>query len=340
MNPLNSPYFALAYALFTAAHGQPAGMSRAPGAAAAAAVQVATAATPTVSEFLNADNVEYLISGTPPGMKPFTVGGIPITYTNDLDGTSAKVWITAENQVVIAYQGTDTGTNFITNPVILTPQLIADAISAAGANSPAEYDALGFARTVVFLANLEGYSTSNVFVTGHSLGGIEAEYVASQTGMAGIAFAPTGLPAGDITTSGSNFAIIVNYGDPVGSYASDIAGEQPFGPAYKASGGKIPHYGNVIIIGNPADQTTLSNDMAPWGTTLKADAGVLLDWAEMLLAHHLPGVYAHDLGVTLSPSTPLVDETGNMTGPVWNVAGYTIPQLVSGAAAQGILAHD
>jgi len=314
---------------------QHAGAAHAP-----AAAQVATAATPTVSELLNADNVSYLISGTPVGMKPFTFGGIPISYTNDADGTNARVWITAENQVVIAYQGTDAGTNIITNPGILTPQLIADAISAAGGNSPAEYDALGFARTVVFLANLEGYSTSSIFVTGHSLGGIEAEYVASQTGLSGIAFAPTGLPASDITTSGGNFVILANYGDPVGSYASDIAGEQPFGPAYKAVGGKVPHYGNVIIVGNPADQTTLSNDMAPWGTTLDADAGVLLKWAEMLLAHHLPGVYAHVLGVTLSPSTPLVDGLGDMTGPVWNVAGYTIPQLISAAAAQGMLVHN
>ncbi len=73
-----------------------------------AATQVATAATPTVSEFLNASNVEYLIgNATPAGMKPFTLFGIPVTYTDVLDGVSAKVWITAENQVVIAYQGTD-----------------------------------------------------------------------------------------------------------------------------------------------------------------------------------------------------------------------------------------
>jgi len=339
MNPLSSPYSALAYALITAAHVPPAGLAHAPGTA-APAVQLATAATPTVSEFLNADNVEYLISGTPVGMKPFTVAGIPITYTNDMDGTSAKVWITAENQVVIAYQGTDTGTNIITNPGILTPQLIDDLISAAGANSPAEIDALGFARTVVILANWEGYATSNIFVTGHSLGGIEAEYVASQTGLAGIAFAPTGLPAADITSSGSNFVNIINYGDPVGSYASDIAGEQPFGPAYAAGGGKIPHYGNIVIIGDPADQATMSADMAPWGTTLSADAGVLLNWALLLLEHHLPGVYAHDLGVTLSPSAAEVDGGGVQTGPVWNVGGDTIPQLLSAAATQAALKHD
>jgi hypothetical protein len=335
MNPFSSPYSALAYALFSAAHVQPGGLAHGP----VAAAQAATAATPTVSEFLNADNVEYLISGTPAGMKPFTVAGIPITYTNDVDGTDAKVWVTAENQVIIAYQGTDTGTNFITNPGILTPQLIADLISAGGGNSPAEIDALGFARTVVLLANWEGYSTSNIFVSGHSLGGIEAQYVASQTGLAGIAFAPTGLPASDITSSGSNFVNILNYGDPVGSYASDIAGEQPFGPAYVAGGGKIPHYGNVVIIGEPSDQTTMSSEMAPWGTTLGADAGVLLDWALLLLAHHLPGVYAHDLGVTLNPSSALVDGGGNQTGPVWSIGADTIPQLLNDAAAKGVLTH-
>jgi hypothetical protein len=316
-----------AYVSVTSAHLRP------------AATQKATASSPTVSEFLNAANAEYVISGTPAGMRPFTVGGHQLSYTNVLDGVSAKVWITAENQVLIAYQGTTGGDNFILDPIIVGPQLIDDILAAAGANSPAEADSLSFAKSVVGLANAQGYATSNVFVTGHSLGGIEAEYVASQTGLAGMAFEPTGLPAADITSSGSNFVNIVAYGDPVGSYASDVAGEQPFGPAYVAGGGKVPHYGNIVMIGSPADQTTLSNDMAAWGKSIIADAGVLLDWAGLLLAHHLPGVQAHDLGVTLSPYTKLSDDTGNMTAPVWNVAGDTISQLLSDAASRGALMH-
>jgi hypothetical protein len=310
-----------------------------PAARPAAAYQTATASSPTVSEFLNASNAEYVIAGTPVGMRPFTVGGIQVSYTNTIDGVSAKVWVTAENQVVIAYQGTTGGDNFIVDPGILGPQLIDDIIAAAGANSPAEFDSLGFAKFVVGLANAEGYATSNVFVTGHSLGGIEAEYVASQTGLAGMAFEPTGLPAADITSAGSNFVDIVEYGDPVGNYASDVAGEQPFGPAYVAGGGKVPHYGNIVFIGNPADQTTLSHDMAAWGKSLLADAGVLLDWAYLELDHHMPGVQAHDLGVTLNPYSIVSDGIGDMTAPVWNIAGDTISQVLSDAAGRGALLH-
>jgi hypothetical protein len=300
--------------------------------------QVATAATPTVSELLNAANAEYVIANTPPfGMKPFTIAGIPVAYTNEADGVSAKVWVTAENQVVIAYQGTTGGDNLLTNPAILVPQLLSDFAAAILTNPPAYADSLGFANFVVGVANAEGYATSNVFVTGHSLGAMEAEYVASQTGLAGIGFEPTGLTPKDIKSQATNFVVTVAYGDPVGSYASDISGEQPFGPAYTEGGGKYPHYGLIIQFGLPADQATLSQDMANWGVSLNDDIATIGAWASMMLAHHYIGVMAHDLGVALNPYSVLGDGIGNMNAPVWNVANDTIPQFINAAAAAGLL---
>jgi len=299
---------------------------------------VATAVTPTVSELLNASNAEYVIGSTPPvGMKSFKILGAPVTYTNELDGVSAKVWVTAENQVVIAYQGTTGGDNILTNPAILIPQLLSDLGATVVANPPSYADALGFANFVVGAANAEGYATANVFVTGHSLGGIEAEYVASQTGLGGIGFESTGIPAKDIGAQASNFVNTAEYGDPVASYTSDISGEQPFCPEYVAGGGKDPHYGLIIQFGVPADQATMSVDMANWEKSLDADATTLADWASLFVGHHFPGVQAHDLGITLSPYAPLADDIGNMTAPVWNVANYTIPQFIQAAAANGVL---
>jgi len=295
--------------------------------------------TPTVGEFLDAANAAYVIIGTPATMRPFIANGSQLTYTNILDGVSAKVWVTAEQQVIIAYQGTTGGDNIILDPFILGPQLIDDLISAAGANSPGEADSLGFAKTVLALAHAQGFATSNIFVTGHSLGGIEAEYVASQTGLGGIGFEPTGLPAADITSSGNNFVNIVTYGDPVGNYASDLPGEQPFVPAYVAGGGKVPHYGNIVLIGDPTDQATLSHDMAPWGSSLLADLGVLANWAGLLIDHHLPGVQAHDLGVTLDPYSVTADGLGDKSASIWNVASDTIGQLLAAAAGNGTLLH-
>jgi hypothetical protein len=293
----------------------------------------AAALTPTVTQFLNAANAEYIIGGVPAGMHAFTVFGIPVSYTNDLDGVSAQVWVTPQHQIVIAYQGTTGGENLAINPLAAAAQIIADIGIYAGVTPPAEIDSLNFANFVVTLAKLQGYSTSNIFVTGHSLGGIEAEYVASKTGLGGIGFESTGLPKFAGEGSGGNFVNIVTYGDPVGNYSSDIKGEQPFAAPYVAGGGNLPHYGNIVMVGTPSDQTTLANDVAKWGDgNLIDQATVLGNLVGLLNDFHLPGTQAHDLGVTLNPYASVIDGTGVQNGAVFNVANDTIPQLLVAAA--------
>ena len=51
----------------------------------------AMSATPTVAQLLNASNAEYVLGGVPAGMHAFTVWGVPISYTNPVDGVSAQV---------------------------------------------------------------------------------------------------------------------------------------------------------------------------------------------------------------------------------------------------------
>ncbi len=302
--------------------------------------QSAGASSPTVTQFLNAANSEYVIGGVPAGMHAFTFWGVPVSYTDDLTGCSAQVWVTPQNQLIIAYQGTTGGENIAINPIAALTQIIADIGIYAGSVSPAESDSLNFANFVIGLAKAEGYSTSNIFVTGHSLGGIEAEYVAQQTGLAGIGFEPTGIPVSKGEGSGSNFVNVVTYGDPVGNYASDIKGEQPFSAQYVAGGGSLPHYGNIVDIGNPNDQKTLSQDVAKWGDgNLGDQAVVLANLVGLLSDFHLPGVQAHDLGVSLNPYSALVDGMGEQNGPVLNVANDTISQLIAAASTAGNLLH-
>jgi hypothetical protein len=300
--------------------------------------QATTGTTPTVTQFLNAANAEYIIAGTPAGMHPFTFLGVPVTYTDDITGTSAQVWVTPQNQLIIAYQGTTGGENIAINPIAALTQIIADIGVYAGTVSPAEADALNFANFVTGLAKLEGYSTNNIFVTGHSLGGIEAEYVAQHTGLAGIAVESTGIPVDKSAGSGSNFVNIVTDGDPVGNYASDIKGEQPFAAAYTPAGGALPHYGQIVQIGNPSDQATLTQDVAKWGDgSLTDNATVLANLVGLLSDFHLPGVQAHDLGVSLNPYSSLVDGLGIQTAAVFNVANDSLSQLISAAASHGSL---
>ena len=98
--------------------------------------------------------------------------------------------MTPQNQVIIAYQGTTGGENIAINPLGAIGALVTDVGVYAGVTTPAELDSLNFAKFVTALANAQGFSTSNVFVTGHSLGGIEAEYVAAHTGLGGMGSSP------------------------------------------------------------------------------------------------------------------------------------------------------
>ncbi len=63
-----------------------------------------TALTPTVAQFLNAAAAEYVLGGVPGGLRQFTVNGVPMTSTNVLSGEAAQVWVTPQNQIIIAYQ--------------------------------------------------------------------------------------------------------------------------------------------------------------------------------------------------------------------------------------------
>lgn len=302
----------------------------------AIAAATSTAISPSVGQFLNAANAEYVLGGTPAGMRHFTSFGIPVFYTNDFTGCSAQAWVTPQNQIVIAYQGTTGGENLAINPAAFVTQLASDVVVWAGGTAPAEADALNFAKFVLGLAHAQGYSNSNIFVTGHSLGGIEAEYVAQHTGLGGVAFESTGIPGWSGQGSGANFVNVVTYGDPVGNYASDIKGEQPFAPAYARGGGSLRHYGGIVMVGNAADQTRLSNAVAQWGDGNPLhQAAVVTNLVGLLTDFHLPGTQAHDLGATLQPYSVLVDGLGNQSGPVLAVAGDSIPQLITDATAHG-----
>ncbi len=300
------------------------------------------ATTPTVSEFLNAANCEYLVNAIPAGMHAFTQNGTAVTFTDNADGVVASVFVTSENQVIISYQGTGGGLNFVLDPIAAASQVITDIgiflDDTRNGNVPGAYKvALDFAKSVVASAAAQGYTANNVFVTGHSLGGIEAQYAAQQTGLGGMSFEATGLAtkaAAGVT--GTNFVNLVTDGDPVGNFSSDIKGEQPFAPVFVSHGGVAPHYGPIVTLGSAADETSLSNTVANLDNPLD-DPSILLNLFDMVLEFHLIGVQAHDTGVTLNPSSALVDGMGNLNRPVFSVAALDIPGLIQQATTAGRL---
>lgn len=297
-----------------------------------------TAPTPTVAQFLNAAAAEYVLGGTPGGLQAFTVAGTPMTSTNVLSGMSAQVWVTPQKQIIIAYQGTTGGTNLLFNPLIAITQALTDAQVILTNTTPQAFtDALSFQQRVQAAAALQGYATSDIFVTGHSLGGWEAEYVAQQTGLGGIGFESPGINTvvpGNGADSG--FVNVETYGDTAAYSATDLPGLQPFIPAYVPGGGSKPHYGSIVMIGDPNATTPLINASSLWGTSLIGDLIFAVDVLGNFFEHHLPGMQAYNLGITPDPG--VVPWLGATAGPV-NVGwgDLTISQLKYAASKAGTL---
>jgi hypothetical protein len=101
-------------------------------------------------------------------------------------------------------------------------------------------------------------------------------------------------------------------------------------------GGSKPHYGPIILIGDPAAMTPLYNSSTLWGKGPIGSAIFLIDFLGNFFQYHLPGVQAYHLGVTPDPG--IVLWLGTSRGPV--LTGYgemTIPELLKSASDDGIL---
>lgn len=297
-----------------------------------------TGKTPTVSQFLNAATAAYVWGGTPGDLKPFVVDGKQMESTNVLTGMSGKAWVTPEGQIIIAYQGTTGGTNLLHNPLIAVTQVIADTQVIFTDTPPRAFlDAVDFEREVEAAAIAQGYRQDDIFVTGHSLGGWEAAYVAQQTGVGGIGFESPGL---NTTVPGngadSGFVNILTYGDTAAYFSTDLPGLQPFMPEYVPGGGSKPHYGSIVMIGNPDAAIPLMNSAALLSTGPIGAAIFVADILVNFFQYHLPGVQAYHLGV--GPDPGVVPWLGNASGPVnADYADMTIPELQQAASDAGTL---
>ncbi|MHC9292393.1 hypothetical protein ACRCUN_07970 [Mycobacterium sp. LTG2003] len=297
-----------------------------------------TGTTPTVAQFLNAATTAYVLGGTPGGLKPFTVDGKQMSSTNVLTGMSGKAWVTPDGQVIIAYQGTTGGTNLLFNPLIAVSQVITDVQVIFTDTTPQAFiDALEIQQEVEAAAIAQGYRREDIFLTGHSLGGWEASYVAQRTGLGGVAFESPGLNT-TVPGNGANsgFVNVLTYGDTAAYFSTDLPGLQPFMPEYVPGGGSKPHYGSIVMIGNPDAATPLINASALWGTGPIGNAIFLADILGNFLQYHLPGIQAYHLGVTPDPG--VVPWLGYASGPVnADYADMTIPELQKAASDAGTL---
>jgi hypothetical protein len=296
-----------------------------------------TGNTPTVSQFLDAAAGEYVLGGQPAGLQPFVVNGFQMQTFNPLSGAVGKAWVTPTGQIIIAYEGTTGGTNLLFHPLIALTQVFVDMqIIFTNTTPQAFWDSLAFEQQVQAAAVAQGYSTDDIFVTGHSLGGWEAQFVAQQTGLGGIGFEGPGLntsvPGNGVN---SNFVNVETYGDTAAYFSSDLPALQPLMPPFVSGGGSKPHYGDIVMIGDPSAVNPLFNDAALLGPNPINDVVAVVDALGNFLEHHLPGMQAYNLGVTPDPG--VVPWLGAYMGPVNDWADLTIPELQEAASDAGVL---
>ncbi|GCA98684.1 hypothetical protein [Mycolicibacterium sp. NCC-Tsukiji] len=293
--------------------------------------------TPTVEQFLNASANAYVLGAQPGDLKPFTVNGFQMQTFNPLSGAVGKAWVTPEGQIIVAYQGTTGGTNLLFHPLIALSQIFTDMQVIFTHTTPqAFWDSLAFERKVEAAALEQGYTTDDIFVTGHSLGGWEAQFVAQKTGRGGIGFEGPGLntsvPGNGVN---SNFVNIETYGDTAAYFSTDLPGLQPFMPAYDPTGGSKPHYGNIVMIGEPDAVNPLFNASALWGPNPINDIIFAVDILGNFFEHHLPGMQAYNLGV--APDPGVVPWLGSYTGPINDWGDLDIYELQHAASDAGVL---
>ena len=256
-------------------------------------------AEPSIYEFETAASAASSLTANPgDGLSALTSGGIPVTLHSP-NGAVGEAYVDANGQIIISYQGTQTSS-----------QLEADLLMSANApvtSIAALSDALNFVGTVKSAVIDAGLNPQNISVTGFSLGGNLAEYVASKTGLPGISFAGSGLPNYVApSVPAQNFISFVETGDPWANRASDTA----LSPIVAGQ----DHYGRVEVIGNPADTSLTSAIVSSvkmlvpamlTGHGAQALQAVVNDWDNAFTSRHVNGSYYPDINALPSEDVSL-----------------------------------
>ncbi len=233
-----------------------------------------------LQEEINAVSAAYAHT-VPPGATLLDSAALSALDSNT-DGFYALAY--EENGVVlIAFEGTEFDSSAYGRELIA-----ADIQIFEGKWPAALIDAIHYAQDVQSLAG-----STPIYVTGHSLGGAEAQAVTMFAAnpfdnfsiAGGVTFGAPGLPGYYGLTGFGNLTDFVDYGDPVGNYAHD--GE--FG-GWALTGN---HFGTVELVGRPANE-------------LVAAAYLLGHDKAQAFQFHALSHYADDLGLTIDNSANAV----------------------------------
>ena len=224
---------------------------------------------PTLNQYLNVSNfmyygqtLSYAQSGLQAeiGLQPLMRGGKPVAVLNEKTGLFSEAFVTTgggPKQIIIGYEGTSL---YKFSNEFTGAQAYDDAAIFAGRDAVSFKGSARFAEQVMRIGHSQGISKGNIFLTGHSLGAAEAEYAGMKTGLAGDTFGTPGIEIPNAVAGNplrgrqSKLTNYVDYGDPVGNYATD--GPDPFG-SYVISR-NTQHYGGATLICNQSSQSLLT----------------------------------------------------------------------------------
>ena len=254
--------------------------------------------SPTIGVLENAANATFWSPSlaTAFGLSQMkNAAGVPLEIQT-ASGCTATAFSDGAGHVIVAFQGTTTAQQSLADAELMS--------TTGGAAMPAFKDALAFTKSVQQVAAANGIAAANVFVTGHSLGGTLAEYVASQTGLGGASFAGSGVPGLSGGHAGAgNFVSFVEHGDAFANWSTDGSEHVLISPGVNEA-----HYGQLVFLGSSANDAMtsriVSDDqaLAPslfTGGLSQAMAKLSNDFTTSLLTIHAMPVYQGDIS---SPS--------------------------------------
>jgi Cadherin-like len=277
--------------------------------------------SPSLQEYVDATNA--VASGTGPVTNPIdndgsielrpllNQAGNPEYGEIDFDGFYAQAFVDENGDVIVAFKGS------IINPFPLSQFLTpygagsrTDDIDILNGKLPTALvnDALSFVQSVREIAG-----SAPLYVTGHSLGGFEAEVVTAAAGSpvdGGVTFGAPGVPGYNGESSNLYAADLLDYveeGDPVGNFADDPESGLAIFAATKKVG---PHVGQVQLIGNP-DQSIKAEEPSilfspSWLRTLDLILGPLEQF-------HPFSTYWQDPAINKTPNGPIYPDYSTST---------------------------
>jgi hypothetical protein len=180
---------------------------------------------------------------------------------DDLTGMMAAAFKSnSSSEIVIGYQAT----NFSSGSAAWRDaQLAADRQIAVGVNPLAYNAALDFA---------EGVRTANpgaqISVTGFSLGGSEAQFVASITGFGGASYGGPGIAGYTYNLINADFESYINYGDLIATWGGLHVGVIKYvgSPLFLAPEALLSPAGSALVLDYTHDLNTYANNIIGSGT--------------------------------------------------------------------------